>query len=150
MTDTNIIQKLRSQTGAGIMDIKKALDEANDNEEQALEYLKKRGAEIAAKKQADRIANEGVIDAYVHANGKVASLVVLACETDFVAKNGEFKTLAHDIAMQITAMNPANLEELLDQPSIKDSSKKIFDLITETTAKIGEKIEIREFVRLEV
>ena len=150
MADTNIIQKLRQATRAGVMDIKKALDEANNNEDQALEILKKRGAEIAAKKQAERTAGEGIIDAYVHTNGKVASLVLLSCETDFVAKNEEFKTLAHDLAMQVAAMNPENIEALLEQNFIKDESETIKDLINKTTAKLGEKIEVKEITRLEV
>ena len=135
-----IIQKIRTETGAGVMDIKKALTEANGDENQALEILKKRGQEIAAKKQAEREAGEGI----------VASLIVLGCETDFVAKNQEFKNLAHDIAMQITAMNPKNVEALLGQNSIQDDNKTIQDLINEATAKLGEKVEIKKITRFEI
>ncbi|HOY56120.1 MAG TPA: translation elongation factor Ts [bacterium] len=104
--DSKIIQKLRATTGAGIMDVKKALEEAGGDEQKALEILRIRGQKIATKKQEERVAKEGAIAAYVHANGKVAALVMLACETDFVARNEEFKSLAHDIAMQVAAMNP--------------------------------------------
>jgi len=143
----DLIQKLREQTGAGIMDIKKALEESAGDETKALEILKKQGLEIAAKK-AERQASQGIVEAYVHANSKVASLVMLACETDFVAKNDEFKELAHDIAMQVAAMAPENISGLLEQKFIKDENKTINDLITEKIAKLGEKIEVREFIRM--
>lgn len=106
MIDAQTIQKLRQLTGAGMMDAKKALTEAHGDETKALEILRQMGQKIAAKKQLERLAKEGLIEAYVHMNGKVASLIMLGCETDFVAKNQEFKTLAHDLAMQIAAMNP--------------------------------------------
>ena len=105
----DLIKKLREQTGAGVMDIKKALVEAKNNEEKAIEILRKQGQKIAAKKNAERVAKEGLIEAYVHNNGKVASLVMLSCETDFVARNSKFKELAHDLAMQVAAMNPQYL-----------------------------------------
>jgi elongation factor Ts len=195
MIDSQTIQKLRANTGAGIMDVKKALEEANGNEEQALEILRKMGQKIAAKKQAEREANEGIIGSYIHANGKVAAMVLLTCETDFVAKTEDFKNLAHDIAMQIAAMNPlyintsevpaeliekektfykeelekegkpAEIQEkiiegklnkyyedicLLNQKFIKDDTKTIVDLITDATAKLGEKIEIKKIAKLSV
>lgn len=150
MTDKNTIQKIRQQTGTGIMDIKKALVEADGDENKALEVLKKMGQKIAARKQAERTAENGIIDAYVHANGKVASLIMLGCETDFVAKNEEFKNLAHDIAMQVSAMNPEDITALLEQNFIKDESKTIKDLINEVTAKLGEKIEVSEISRLQI
>ncbi len=104
--DSKIIQKLRADTGAGIMDVKKALEEVAGDEQKALEILRIKGQRIAVKKQEERVAKEGTIASYVHANGKVATLIMLACETDFVARNEEFKNLAHDIAMQVAAMNP--------------------------------------------
>ena len=103
--DTSLIGELRALTGAGMMDIKKALDEAQGNKEKALEILEKLGALKAAKK-ADRATDEGVIGSYVHAHGKVAVLVELMCETDFVARNEQFTTLAHDLAMHIAAFSP--------------------------------------------
>ncbi len=103
--DTSTIQKLREETGAGIMDAKRALQEADGDYDGAVSNLKKQGKKIAAKKQ-DRKANEGVIGSYVHTNGKVAAYVALACESDFVAKTDDFKSLAHDLAMQVAATAP--------------------------------------------
>jgi elongation factor Ts len=187
-----LIQKIREQTGAGIMDIKRALVEAGNDETKTLELLRKRGQKIAAKKQEERTTKEGLVDAYIHAGGSVGTLLVLACETDFVARNQDFKNLAHDLNMQIAAMNPtyvsaneipqavidketeiyreqlakegkpANVMEkiiagklnkfyeencLLNQKFIKDDTKTINDLIIELTAKLGEKIEVKKFVR---
>lgn len=102
------VKKLRDQTGAGIMDAKKALAESGGDLEKATMVLRKNGQKIVQKKQA-REVKEGCIGCYVHANNKVAALVELLCETDFVAKNKEFKELAHDLAMQIVALNPAYL-----------------------------------------
>ena len=141
----DLIKKLREQTGAGVMDIKKALVEAKNNEEKAIEILRKQGQKIAAKKNAERVAKEGLIEAYVHNNGKVASLVMLSCETDFVARNSEFKELAHDLAMQVAAMNPQYLsadkipaaalekereiirESMADEKKPKEMVEKIID-----------------------
>ncbi len=103
--DLELITKLRKQTGAGIADCKEALAETNGDLDKALEFLRKKGAKIADKR-ADKQAAEGIIYAYIHANNKVGALIELNCETDFVAKNEEFKNLAHDLAMQITAQNP--------------------------------------------
>jgi elongation factor Ts len=102
---TDSIQKLRAATGAGIMDAKKALEEAGGNFDKAVEIMRKHGQKIAAKKQ-DRQTKEGVIGTYVHANHKVVAIVALACESDFVGKHEEFQELAHDIAMQIAATDP--------------------------------------------
>ncbi|MDA3814982.1 MAG: elongation factor Ts [Patescibacteria group bacterium] len=99
------IKKIREITGAGVVDIKKALEEAQGDEKQAVEILRKKGLENAEKK-GDREAREGVVMSYVHGNGKIAGIVKIFCETDFVAKNDEFQELARDIAMQIVAMNP--------------------------------------------
>ena len=101
-------------------------------------------------KKSDRDAKQGLIEAYIHNNGKVGVLLELNCETDFVARNEEFKKLAHDLAMHIAAMNPENTDEFLGQPFIKDESKKIDDVIKEAVGKIGENIKIGRFVRLDV
>lgn len=101
-----MVGDLRARTGAGMMDCKVALDEANGNMEAAIEVLKKRGAIKAAKKQAERTASEGLIVTYVHHNGKLAAMLELACETDFVARNEEFRALAQDLALQVAAMDP--------------------------------------------
>lgn len=144
----NLIQKLREQTGAGIMDVKRALEQADGNEEKTLELLREKGQKIAAKKQAEREAKEGIVEAYAHSNKKIAALVYLACETDFVAKNSEFQQLAHDIAMQVAAMNPENITDLLSQKFIKNDKLAINDLITEKIAKLGEKIEVKKIARI--
>lgn len=103
--DTKIVMELRSRTGAGVLDAKKALDETGGDIEKAIEVLKQKGA-IKAAKKADREAHEGLIASYVHHNGKLAALVELACETDFVARTDDFKQLANDLALQVAAMDP--------------------------------------------
>jgi elongation factor Ts len=99
------VKELRDKTGAGMMDCKRALAESGGNLEKAIEILRKKGA-ATAEKRADRAANQGLIEAYIHAGGRIGSIVELNCETDFVAKTDDFHTLARDIAMQIAAMNP--------------------------------------------
>ena len=106
MIDAKLVYELRNKTGAGIVDCKNALTEADGDEAKAIEILKQKGAIKAAKKQAERTASEGMIATYVHHNGKLAAMIELACETDFVARNVEFKQLANDLAMQIAAMDP--------------------------------------------
>jgi len=102
---SELVKTLREKTGAGMMDCKKALQESKGDMNAAIEYLRKKGAATAAKR-ADKAANQGVVEAYIHAGGRIGSMVELNCETDFVAKTPEFQQLAHDIAMQIAAMNP--------------------------------------------
>jgi elongation factor Ts len=102
---SDLVKKLRDKTGAGMMDCKRALEESNGDLELATENLRKKGAAVAAKR-AEREANQGVVEAYIHAGGRIGAMVELNCETDFVAKTPEFKQLAHDIAMQIAAMTP--------------------------------------------
>lgn len=143
------IKKLREKTGAGIADSKKALDEAGGDMKRAEELVKSWGIEKAASK-SDREAKSGLVETYVHGGGKIGVLVEINCETDFVAKTDEFKKLAHEVAMQISAMNPQNVEELLSQDYIRDSGKKIEQLVKETIAKVGENIVIRRFIRYEL
>lgn len=140
------IKTLRQQTGLSISQCQKALEEAGGDREKALTLLRQRGVEIAAKKSG-RSLGAGVVASYVHAGDTVGVLLELLCETDFVAKNPEFKTIARDICMHIAAMNPANTEELLEQPFIKDASQKISDLINNTIQKFGERTEVGQFVR---
>ncbi|OGU19342.1 MAG: translation elongation factor Ts [Ignavibacteria bacterium GWA2_55_25] len=102
---SELVKQLRDKTGAGMMDCKRALEETKGDMEAAIEYLRKKGAATAAKR-ADRETNQGVVEAYIHAGGRIGSMVELNCETDFVAKTPDFKALAHDIAMQIAAMTP--------------------------------------------
>ena len=106
MIDSKLVMDLRARTGAGVVDCKSALEEATGDMEKAVEILKKKGAIKAAKKQSARTASEGVIVSYVQHNGKLAALLELACETDFVARNDEFKALANDLALQVAAMDP--------------------------------------------
>lgn len=142
---TSDITELRERTGMGIMDVKKALDEANGDKNKALETLKERGATIMEKKSG-RTAAEGMIEAYVH-GGRIGVLLEVNCETDFVARGDAFREFAHDVALQISSMAPATVEELLEQPFIKDAKLTIADLLRDVTGKIGERIVIKRFVR---
>ena len=115
---SDVVKKLREKTGAGMMDCKRALEAANGDMEAAIDHLRKKGAATAAKR-ADREANQGVVEAYIHAGGRIGVMVELNCETDFVAKTPGFKQLAHDIAMQAAAMNPQYiLRENITQATI--------------------------------
>jgi elongation factor Ts len=134
------IKKLRLQTGAGVMDCKMALKEALGNFEKALDILKRKGAAIAAKK-AGHEAREGIIEAYVHANNKIGVLVEISCETDFVAKNPEFREMAHEIAMQIAASNPKYISPSDVPESELENERKV---IYEMFKKEGKKKEIVE------
>ncbi|HEY8444066.1 MAG TPA: translation elongation factor Ts [Clostridia bacterium] len=194
MITSKDIQDLRARTGAGIVDCKNALTEANGDIDKAIEILREKG-KAAASRKAGRIAAEGLVDAYIHFGGRIGVLVEVNCETDFVARSDDFKELVHNIAIHIAAANPlyltpeevpaealekekeilraqalnegkpANVVDkmvegrvkkfykevcLLEQDYVKDPSKTIKDLIAEATGKIGEKISIRRFVRMEV
>ena len=149
MADLELLRKLREETAASVVDCKKALEEGNGDYKKALQWLKKRGAEIADKK-AERETSQGIVESYVHAGGKVGVLLTLLCETDFVARTEEFKTLAHEITLQISAMNPKDVPALLKQEYIRDPKLTIEDLVKQTIGKLGENIQIREFSRLEI
>lgn len=155
------IKELRDQTGAGIMDAKRALEDAAGDMKAATQALMEKGLASAAKR-AGRDAAEGVIEAYIHTGSRVGSLVELNCETDFVARTPEFKALARDLAMQVAAMNPRyvdrdsvpdDVEEisedeiLLDQMYIRDNSVKVADLVTELIAKVGENVKVGRIER---
>lgn len=140
------IQKLREETGAGVMACKRALEEAKGDMAKAIEILKEEGAAIAAKKSG-RNASEGLVEVYMHGKGRIGVMVEVNCESDFVARNPEFKDLAHDIALQISAMAPKSVEELLEQNFIKDDSQKISQLVISKIAKLGENIQIKRFIR---
>jgi len=161
---TTTIKELREKTGAGVIDCKNALLEAEGNIIKAAEILNERGLALARKK-ANRAADQGIIEAYVHPGGQIATLVEVNCESDFVARTDEFKELAHNLALQIAAMSPQFISPddmsqeadsdpketcLLLQPFIKDPNKSIQDIITETIAKVGENIKVRRFVRFEL
>lgn len=143
---TDDIKALREETGVSVMDVKKALEEAGGDKEKALALLKERGAQVAAKK-SERDQNAGVIAAYIHADGQSGALVRVLCETDFVARNEEFKALAHDIAMQVVAMRPATGEDLMKQPFIKDGSMTVKERIEQAIGKLGENISVSSFTR---
>lgn len=155
------IKALRELTGAGIMDSKRALEEAGGDIERAQDILRQKGIASAAKK-SDRETEQGVIESYIHSGGRIGAMVEANCETDFVARTEDFKALAHDIAMQIAAMNPKFIDEseipdgedidpqescLLQQPFIKDPGMTIEELIKELIGKLGENIRIRRFSR---
>jgi elongation factor Ts len=143
------VKRLREETGAGVMDCKRALDDAKGDFAKARELIKQRGLE-KAKKKSDREANEGVVEAYVHTGGRIGALVELSSETDFVARNQEFRDLAKEIAMQVAAMDPKNVTELLEQPYIRDASKTIGQLVTTIAATTGENVQVRRFQRFQL
>lgn len=143
------IKKLRKITGASVMDCKRSLEDCHGDLKKAKEWLEKK-ALVKSEKKRGRETAEGVVEAYVHAGGKVAALVKLACETDFVARNPEFLDLAHELAMQVAAMKPKSVADFLDQEYIRDPKTKIKTLIKQAMAKFGENIKILEFVRLEI
>lgn len=192
--DLEKIKNLREKTGAGVVDVKKALEESKGDEAKALEIIRKRGQEKAAKKTG-RSAKEGILGVYVHSNNKVGAMVQLFCETDFVGRNKEFQELAKDLAMHITASNPEYLnpenipdqrikkereiwkeqllnqgkkeamldkiltgkekkfrEEvaLLSQPFVKNPEITVKELVEEKIGKIGENIQVGEFIRFEI
>jgi len=135
------VNKLRQQTGAGMMDCKKALVEANGDFEAAVDYLRKKGAKVAASRQ-DRDSNEGVIIAKATADGKSGIVVEVNCETDFVAKNADFVAFAESVAEVALANKPATLEDL---KALEIGGTKIADLLIDQTGKIGEKIEVSKY-----
>jgi len=143
------IKKLRSETKAGVMEVKKALEESKGDMEKAKKWLIEQGLSKAAKK-ADRETGEGLIVAYIHNTGKVGAMIKLGCETDFVAKTEDFQTLGREIGMQVASMNPQSIEDLLKQDYIRDGSKTIDTLIKEAIAKIGENIVVLEMKRMEI
>ena len=128
------------------MDCKRALDDANGDFDKAKALIKERGLEKAAKKEG-REAKEGVVASYIHAGGRVGALVEIASETDFVARGDEFQKLAREVAMQVAAMSPANVEELLAQAYIRDASKTVKELVTDLAVKTGENVSVRRFQR---
>ncbi len=192
MADAKQVMELRALTNAGVMDAKSALDEAGGDVQKAADLLRKKGIAKADRK-SDRATAEGVIHAYVHANGKVGAMVEVLCETDFVARNEQFQQFVHDLAMHIVASNPlyvrsedvpaevlekekqvfveevaaagkppeivekivsGKLEKyltdvcLMKQPFVKDEDVTIEELTKSVTAKVGENIKVKRFVRM--
>ncbi|MBA2371286.1 MAG: translation elongation factor Ts [Chloroflexi bacterium] len=149
MAGAREVAKLRTETGAGVMDCKRALQDAAGDYEKAKSLLKERGLARAAK-TAEREANQGAVEAYIHAGGRIGALVELSSETDFVARNQDFKDLAREIAMQVAAMEPADVDELLGQSYIKDAGRTIGDLVTALAASTGENVHVRRIARFEL
>lgn len=142
----DLLKKLRLDTSAGVSDCRKALEDAKGDYEKAKKILVEFGIEKAAKK-ADRVTGSGLVESYVHA-GKVGVLVELRCETDFVARTDDFKNLAHELALQVAAMNPKNVKEFLASEYIRDPKLTIEALVKQTIAKLGENITVARFTRL--
>lgn len=132
--DTKLIAQLREQTGAGVLDAKKALQEANDNYDKAVELLRKRGQKVAAKK-ADRVASEGLVEAYVHGQGRVGVLVRVNCETDFVARTDTFKELAHQVAMHVAAFNPTYISRTEVPSEVIEKEKEVYREVLKAEGK---------------
>jgi elongation factor Ts len=143
------IRKLREETGAPVIRAKQVLEEQKGDEKKAREILMKEGFE-KAEDRAERVTSQGLVEVYAHHSGKVGSMVELLCETDFVAKNDLFKTLAHDLALQAASMEAKNTDDFLKQDFIKDPSKKVSELVKEVIAKTGENIKVGRVVRIEL
>ena len=148
MITASLVKELREKTGAGMMDCKKVLTETDGDMEKAMELLRERGIAKAAKK-SDRIAAEGLVEAYISEDGKVGAVVEVNSETDFVAKNQEFKDFVADVAEQVAKNAPKDVEELLAQESIKIAGKTVGEVLTDKIATIGENMSIRRFERFE-
>ena len=149
MVSADKVKQLREKTGSSMMECKKALTEAHGDEEMALKILQEKGR-LTAMKKSERKAKEGIVEAYIHSNKKVGVLLKLNCETDFVAKNQEFRELAHELAMHIAGMGSQDEKSLLEEPFVKNPSVTIKDLIDEKIAKLGENIQVGEFIRYEL
>lgn len=169
------VKELREKSGAGIMECKRALEEVGGDLPRAIDLLKQQGL-AKAEKKTGRAASQGIVEPYIHGGGRIASLVEVNCETDFVARTPDFRDLAHDLAMQVAATSPAyvSLDDvpddawvtlegeygsreqaaatvvLLEQPFIKDPKRPIRDVVREQIAKLGENIVVRRFARFEV
>ena len=148
MISASMVKDLREKTGAGMMDCKKALTETNGDMEKAIEYLREKGITKAAKKSS-RIAAEGLVLAYVSEDKRVGAAIEVNSETDFVAKNDEFRTFVQALEKQVAINNQLNVEALLEEEYIDEAGKKVSEVLTDKVAKIGENMNIRRFVRFE-
>ncbi|MBU1178818.1 translation elongation factor Ts [Patescibacteria group bacterium] len=144
--DASKVKELREKTGVSVMLCKKALEDSGGDEVGAMEWLKKQGVE-AAEKKSGRSTKAGVMEAYIHNNGQIGVLVELRSETDFVAKNPDFKEIAHNIALHIAASCPDGTKDLLEQPYIKNPEITIAEYLNESIQRFGENIEIARFER---
>ena len=148
MVTASLVKELREKTGAGMMDCKKVLTETDGDMEKAIELLRERGIAKAAKKSG-RVAAEGLVEAYISEEGKVGAIVEVNSETDFVAKNDEFKTFVMNVAKQVVEKNPKDVEDLLNQPAIFEEGKTVNEALIGKIATIGENLSIRRFARFE-
>ena len=161
---TAMIRELRDKTGAGIMDAKRALEQAEGDTAKAEELLMEKGLASAAKRSG-RTATEGVVEAYIHGGGRIGAIVQVNCETDFVARTDDFKSLAKNLAMQVAAMSPQFVDRnsvpddagdvpdealLMEQDYIREPGTKISELVTRTSAATGENIIVSKFSRFEL
>ena len=149
MYDIKNLKLLREQTGVSFSLCKKALEDSKNNIEKAKKLLSKWGAD-KVKDKAGRKTDAGAIFSYVHHNKKVASMVELLSETDFVSGNKEFQILGQELAMQVASLRAEKIEELLDHDYIRDPSKKVSDLIKEAVLKFGENIKVSKIIRWEI
>jgi elongation factor Ts len=158
------VKELRDQTGAGVMDCKKALTEAKGDKPKAAELLRERGLSVAEKK-AHRATEQGLVDCYIHAGGRIGAMVEVNCETDFVARTDDFRALVRDLAMQVAATGPLSVSEedlpagaegdteeicLLRQAYIREPSRTVQDIVNDVIAKTGENVRVRRFARFEL
>jgi elongation factor Ts len=148
-TDMEMLKKLREETGAGVMDVRRALEASEGSEAKAKEWLRANAIKTADKK-ADRETKEGYVASYIHTTGKVGAMVALSCETDFVAKTEDFRNLGREIAMQVASMKPETIEELMTQAYIRDPKVSIQDLIKQTAGKVGENIVIKQMACIQI
>ncbi|MBI2052408.1 MAG: translation elongation factor Ts [Candidatus Sungbacteria bacterium] len=143
------VKKLRELTGASMMDCKRALESAGGDFDKAQHYLKEQGFKIAEKKSA-RSTSAGLVEPYVHSDGRSGALVELMCETDFVARNPVFKELAHDLAMQVVATDPDDEPGFLAAPFIKNPDETVGEYIHSKVALLGENIKLGRFVKFQI
>ena len=142
------IQKLRELTGAGVVECQKALKETDGDFDRAIALIRERGFARAESKK-ERKTGAGLLHSYIH-NGRVGVLLELRTETDFVARSDDFHTLARDVALQISAMNPETVDDLLKQVYVKDESLTVHGLIQQYISKLGENIKVERFTRYEI
>ncbi len=162
----NLVMELRTRTGAGVMDCRRALAQAGGDLDRAAVLLREWGV-AQAEKKAGRAAREGLVESYIHGGGRIGVLVEVNCETDFVARTDDFRRLVRELAMQVAATEPRYVSRdevpegerddpalaqaiLLEQPYIRDERRTVADLVTETVAKVGENIQVRRFARFKV
>ncbi|MBC7074106.1 elongation factor Ts [Candidatus Parcubacteria bacterium] len=148
MAEIEKIKILREETGISISECKKALTEANFDLEKARQILKEKYG-VLAKKMEKREAKEGIVDAYIHSSKKIGAMVKLKCESDFVARSPDFQKLAHELCLQIVAIDPKEIP-LLEQKWIRDETKTIEALINEYSAKFGEKVIVEDYCRFQI